>query len=194
MAGDYRPPSSSLRSLIPRARAHEGGVVMILIRLPGPSAHHTCPEAQKLPDGCASRARCEGTGCRLTPVMRAVCQRRASEGCVSGVVSRTYGSSVLCVDLRASTGCRGGVVSSGVLIILSVSVRKKDRPSATSPIFLRLTPDQRRRFRLACVEADLTYAELLVQMLDERDRGKRARGAVAQSPLHVADDLEDDDW
>jgi uncharacterized protein (DUF1778 family) len=71
-----------------------------------------------------------------------------------------------------------------------MSAGKKAGPDATSAIFLRLTPDQRRRFRRACVDDDVTYAQFVLNALDARDRRVARRPAVAASPLHAG--IEDE--
>lgn len=49
---------------------------------------------------------------------------------------------------------------------------------------VKMTPEQRQRFKIACAEEGLSYAGLVLQMLDERDRRKeRARQRQAH-PLH----------
>lgn len=58
------------------------------------------------------------------------------------------------------------------------------RAPGTAAVFLRLTPDQRRRLRVAAAEEDTSYAGLIMALLDERD-AKIARIRAAQpSPLH----------
>jgi ATP-dependent Clp protease adapter protein ClpS len=71
-----------------------------------------------------------------------------------------------------------------VLIIVVVTSAKKDGERAPSPVFLRLTAAQRKRFRLACVEDDVTYAEFVVEALNLRDKRRERRNAVDASPLH----------
>ena len=60
------------------------------------------------------------------------------------------------------------------------------RPRTTAQVSLRLTPDLRRRLRIASAEEGLSYAGLFTMLLDMRDdRLKRQRAAMAH-PLHQA--------
>lgn len=60
------------------------------------------------------------------------------------------------------------------------------RPRTTAQVSLRLTPDLRRRLRIASAEEGLSYAGLFTMLLDMRDeRIKRQRAAMAH-PLHQA--------
>lgn len=68
-----------------------------------------------------------------------------------------------------------------------MSVRKKDRERPTSAIFLRLSPEDRRRFRRVCVDLDCTYADFVMRAVSRAEAKP-----VVKSPLHV--DIEDDDW
>jgi hypothetical protein len=49
---------------------------------------------------------------------------------------------------------------------------------------VKVTPELRKRFRLACVEDDVTYAEMLERFLDGRDAKLRRQQAQQAHPFH----------
>jgi hypothetical protein len=52
-------------------------------------------------------------------------------------------------------------------------------------LFVRLTIGERKRIKMAAVAAEMSYAELIISLLDERDaRFERAR-RLQSSPLHA---------
>lgn len=62
--------------------------------------------------------------------------------------------------------------------------KKRTEPLLLLPI--KLTADQRQRFKVACAEEATTYAGLIMQMLDERDKKLNRQRAAQVSPLHPA--------
>jgi hypothetical protein len=66
------------------------------------------------------------------------------------------------------------------------------RPRAAQPTVLlpvKMTIDQRKRFKVACAAEELTYGQMITALLDERDtRLARAQRRQAH-PLHRPDDV-----
>lgn len=53
-----------------------------------------------------------------------------------------------------------------------------------TPLFIRVTAEERRRIKMAALEEGLSYAEMVIALLDERDaRLERSRRQQAH-PLH----------
>lgn len=63
-------------------------------------------------------------------------------------------------------------------------VRSGPASKTVSPVFLRMTPDQRKRLKLAAVERDLSYADLIMTLLDEHDARMEKARRFQKSPLH----------
>lgn len=60
--------------------------------------------------------------------------------------------------------------------------RPRGEPTVLLPV--KMTPEQRKRFRMVCVEHGKTYAQMIVELLDERD-ARLARAQRQQAhPLH----------
>lgn len=60
--------------------------------------------------------------------------------------------------------------------------RPRGEPTVLLPV--KMTVDQRKRFKVACAAEELTYGQLISQLLDERD-AKLARQQRQQAhPLH----------
>ncbi|AHJ88561.1 hypothetical protein Jolie1_061 [Mycobacterium phage Julie1] len=49
---------------------------------------------------------------------------------------------------------------------------------------VKMTPDQRKRFKTACAEEGLTYGEFIIKWLDARDVTKRRQQRAQAHPLH----------
>lgn len=60
------------------------------------------------------------------------------------------------------------------------------RPRTTAQVSLRITPDLRRRLRIASAEEGLSYAGLFTMLLDMRDERLRRQRAAMAHPLHQA--------
>lgn len=103
---------------------------------------------------------------------------------------------MLSVEYRGSAG---GLSRWSALVVIIMSVVSRQYGSAPSkspencsPVFLRMTPDQRRRLRIAAAEDDQSYIGLVMGLLDEREkrieRAKKRQGSPLHRPL---DDDED---
>jgi hypothetical protein len=70
---------------------------------------------------------------------------------------------------------------------MSITIpRQPGRPRTAPTVLLpvKMTIDQRKRFKVACAAEELTYGKLISRLLDERDaRLARARQRQAH-PLH----------
>jgi hypothetical protein len=49
---------------------------------------------------------------------------------------------------------------------------------------VKMTADQRQRFKVACAEEGLSYAGLVLKLLDERDAKLARRRAAQAHPFH----------
>lgn len=58
-------------------------------------------------------------------------------------------------------------------------------PKVMLPV--KMTPDQRKRFRVVCAEAGKTYGDMIVFLLDERDRKLAYQRRQQAHPLHRPD-------
>lgn len=61
----------------------------------------------------------------------------------------------------------------------------KGRAPTDAPTFLRLTTEERVRFKVACAENRCTYAEFVMAAVEAHEQRTVAEAAVAASPLHV---------
>ena len=68
-----------------------------------------------------------------------------------------------------------------------VSKRGVGRPRGPATVLLpvKMPPDQRKRFKVACAEEGLTYGELITELLDRRDRALAQQRRVQAHPLHT---------
>ncbi|ABD58568.1 hypothetical protein PBI_PIPEFISH_71 [Mycobacterium phage Pipefish] len=64
-----------------------------------------------------------------------------------------------------------------------ISMAPKKTPAREAPVFLRLSPTQRTRFKVACAEDGLSYADMVIELLDLRDDRNRRRRAAMAHPL-----------
>jgi hypothetical protein len=60
--------------------------------------------------------------------------------------------------------------------------RRACEPTISVPI--KMTADQRRRFRVAAAEDDVTYAQLIIDLLDERDAKHHRLKRAQAHPFH----------
>lgn len=60
--------------------------------------------------------------------------------------------------------------------------RRTEPPKVLLPV--KMTEAQRTRFKVACAEEGLSYAALVLSLLDERDRRKERARARQAHPFH----------
>ena len=61
------------------------------------------------------------------------------------------------------------------------------RPRGPAKVLLpvKMTPDQRKRFKIACAEENRTYGDLIMLLLDRRDRALAQQRRAQAHPLHT---------
>lgn len=58
------------------------------------------------------------------------------------------------------------------------------RRPATVLLPVKMVPDQRKRFRMLCMEYDKTYAEMIIMWMDERESLIKRSQAQQAHPMH----------
>lgn len=51
---------------------------------------------------------------------------------------------------------------------------------------IKMLPELRHRFKIACAEEGMTYSQLIAHLLDEREKTRNRQRAQQVSPLHPA--------
>lgn len=69
----------------------------------------------------------------------------------------------------------------------------RGRRSPEAQVFLRLTPRERTRFKVAAAETGQTYAQFVMAAVERHETKSKRAGAVARSPLHDVEDFDIDE-